>query len=129
MTTVGQLAAVRRAPRFKRCLRSKSVPLIVFCENGDTLSSETAASSLRRLPHVVRWGLAMAGLAAAGGWALERARLGGTDAEALSRIEAEVRARFDRSAATLAALSARVQTDREAIAAAPRDPAAAKRLF
>ena len=46
-----------------------------------------------------------------------------------ARVEAELRQRFDASADTLGALAARVAAERDAIRAAPRDPAAARRLF
>ena len=63
------------------------------------------------------------------GWGLGRARFGPSDQAALSRVEAELRQRFDASAATLAAIAARVPADPETSRIAPRDQAAVKRLF
>ncbi len=68
-------------------------------------------------------------MAAIGGWALERARFGATDRDSVARVEAEVRQLTGRSADTLGSLAARVATARDAIAQAPRDQSAAKRLF
>jgi signal transduction histidine kinase len=78
---------------------------------------------------VIRWGLAAALAVALGGWAVERVRIGATDEDAVQRIETELRQRFNRSADTLGQLAARVSAEREAIKAAPRDSAFAKRLF
>ena len=83
---------------------------------------------------LIIWRVARAGLLAAllvGGvrWALERTRFGASDADAVARIEAELRQRFDRSADTLGAIASRVAVEREAIRAAPRDAAAQRRLF
>src|SRR5438067_2840900 len=80
------------------------------------------------------WRLARAGLVAAlvvgvAGIALERARFGRSDADAVRRIESELRRRLDASAASLAATAARVAQERDAIRDAPRDTAAARRLF
>ena len=69
---------------------------------------------------VARAGLVAALLVGAAGWALERTRFGGSDADAVARIEAELRQRFDRSADTLGAIAARVAAQREAIRAAAR---------
>jgi signal transduction histidine kinase len=63
------------------------------------------------------------------GWGLGRARFGPSDQAALSRVEAELRQRFDASAATLAKITARVAADPETTRIAPRDQAAVKRLF
>lgn len=70
-------------------------------------------------------GLAVAG----GGWTLERARFGASDAEALSRVEAEIQQRFDASADSLGTVAARAARQRDLIRAAPRDATAATRLF
>ena len=83
------------------------------------------------------WRLARAGLAAAfvvgvSGWALGRAQFGATDESALSRIEAELRQRFDQSADALGTIASRVGAQRDIIRGASgglRDIAAAKRLF
>jgi len=80
------------------------------------------------------WRVARAGLLAAilvggAGWTLERTRFGASDADAVSRIEVELRQRFDRSADTLGAMASRVAAERDAIRAAPHDSAAQRRLF
>src|SRR5439155_1532349 len=80
------------------------------------------------------WRLVRAGLVAAlvvglGGWAYERAHFGASDADALGRIEAELRRRFAASADSLGRIAAGVAVQRAAIQDAPRDPAAARRLF
>ncbi len=83
---------------------------------------------------LIVWRLARAGLAAAlavgvAGWAYERMRFGASDRDALARMEAELRQRFDASADALVTIASSVALQREAIRAAPRDPAAARRLF
>jgi signal transduction histidine kinase len=83
---------------------------------------------------LILWRVARAGLLAAlvvggAGWTLERTRFGASDADAVARIEDELRHRFDRSADTLGVVAARVATERDAIRAAPRDSAAQRRLF
>jgi signal transduction histidine kinase len=80
------------------------------------------------------WRLVRAGLVAAlivglAGWAYERARFGASDPDALARIEAELRQRFNASADSLGRIAAGVAAQRGAIKDAPRDPAAARRLF
>src|SRR5216110_2799576 len=80
------------------------------------------------------WRLTRAGLVAAlvvgaAGLALERARFGASDGDALRRIESELRQRLDASARTLAAVAARAAQARDAIRDAPRDTAAARQLF
>ena len=78
---------------------------------------------------IVRAGVVAAVVVALIGYGLERARFGPSDQTALSRIEAELRQRFDASAATLGAIAARVAADEDTGRAAPRDQAALKRLF
>ncbi|HTK29332.1 MAG TPA: HAMP domain-containing sensor histidine kinase [Vicinamibacterales bacterium] len=78
---------------------------------------------------VIRWGLVAAAVVAIGGWALQRMRIGATDADAVRRIETELRGRVARSTDTLGQLAARVAAQRETIRAVPRDTAAARRLF
>ena len=78
--------------------------------------------------------LAVGGLLAtlavgASGRALELSRFGSSDDEALSRVEAEFRGQFERSADALGSMAARVKAEPEAILTALRDPAAAIRLF
>src|SRR3979409_365454 len=72
----------------------------------------------------------LAGLAvAASGWALERQRFGASDAEAIARVEAETQQRFDASADKLASMTTRGASQLDLIRIAPRDAAAATRLF
>jgi len=78
---------------------------------------------------VIRWGLVAAAVVAIGGWALQRMRIGATDADAVRRIETELRGRVARSTDTLGQLAARVAAQRETIRAVPRDTAAASRQF
>jgi signal transduction histidine kinase len=65
----------------------------------------------------------------ASGLALERARFGSSDDEALSRVEAEFRRQFDGSVDALGVMAARVAAERAGIQTALRDSAAAARLF
>ena len=53
---------------------------------------------------------------------VERIRFGGSDAETLSRVEADLRARFDADAAMLAAVTAQTAGGRDVIRAALLDP-------
>jgi signal transduction histidine kinase len=78
---------------------------------------------------IVRAGIVVALAVALGGWALERVRFGATDEAALTRVEAELRERFDQSADTLGGLAARIAPQTDTIRAAARDAAAVKRLF
>ena len=78
---------------------------------------------------VARAGLVVALLVALVGWASARQRFGSSDQAALARVERELRERFEASADTLGRLAARVASNRDAVAAAPRDAAAVRRLF
>ena len=78
---------------------------------------------------IVRVGLAAAVVAGLVGYGVERARFGPSDQSALNRIEAELRQRFDASAATLGTVAARIVAEPDAARAAPRDQASLKRLF
>src|SRR2546428_1724985 len=78
---------------------------------------------------IILAGLIAALAVAAGGWTIERLRFGASDAQAIARVEGETQQRFDASADTLAMITARVASQRELIRAAPRDAAAATRLF
>jgi signal transduction histidine kinase len=73
--------------------------------------------------------LAAAVLVWAAGGLLERSRFGDSDAEAVLRIENELRERFDRAAATLAALAGRAADLRDLIPVSSRDPSAVADLF
>jgi signal transduction histidine kinase len=78
---------------------------------------------------IVRVGFAAALAVGLIGWGLGRARFGPSDQSALSRIEAELRQRFDASAQTLGTIAARVAAEPETARIAPRDQAAVKHLF
>jgi signal transduction histidine kinase len=81
------------------------------------------------LGRVVGAGLATTLAVAVAGRALERVRFGGSDADAIARVEVEVQQRFDASADNLAAIAARAAGQRDLIRAATRDTAAATELF
>jgi signal transduction histidine kinase len=74
-------------------------------------------------------GLLGAVIVGAAGLALERARFGASDDEALLRVETELRRQFDGSADALRAMAARVVSARGAIELAQHDPATVSRLF
>ena len=78
---------------------------------------------------IVRVGLAAAVVVVLIGYGLERARFGSSDEAALRRVEAELRQRFDASAATLGTIAAHIAANPDTARAAPRDQAALKRLF
>ena len=78
---------------------------------------------------IARVGLAAAVIVGLIGYGFERARFGPSDQSALSRVEAELRQRFDASAATLGAIAARIAAEPDTARAAPRDQATLKRLF
>jgi signal transduction histidine kinase len=74
-------------------------------------------------------GLVAAAIVAVGGRTLERVRFGASDQDAIARVEAEIGQRFHDGEASLATLTGRAAAQIELIRAAPRDPAAAARLF
>jgi signal transduction histidine kinase len=78
---------------------------------------------------LVAGGLLVALAVAAAGGALERARFGSTDDEALARVEAELRRQFDASARSLSDLASSVRADSSVIHAALRDRTESSRLF
>jgi len=78
---------------------------------------------------IVRVGLAAAVLVGLIGFGVERSRFGPSDQSALNRVEAELRQRFDASAATLGTIAARIAAEPDTARVAPRDPAGLKRLF
>ena len=78
---------------------------------------------------IARGGLAAAVIVGLIGYGLERARFGPSDQSALSRVEAELRQRFDASAATLGSIAERIAAEPDTARAAPRDQAALKHLF
>jgi len=77
----------------------------------------------------VRVGVVAAIVAGLAGWTFERARLGASDDAALRRVEAELRGRFDATAATLGSMAARVAADPAAAEPGPHDQAGLSRLF
>lgn len=83
----------------------------------------------RRCLIIVTAGVCASALTFGVGAGLERLWFGATDAEALERIEAEVRRHFDVGATALGQLSGRAAAARELVRAAPRDPASAQSLF
>src|SRR5260370_30040554 len=78
---------------------------------------------------LVRFGFVAALAVGLTGWGLERLRFGASDESALARLDRELRQRLDVGASTLGAIAVRVAAERDRIRVAPRDPAAAKRLF
>jgi len=82
-----------------------------------------------RIFRVVRAGVAAALIVGVTGFSLERARFGPSDQSALARVEAELRQRFDASAATLGAIAARLAAEPDTARAASRDQTSVKRLF
>jgi signal transduction histidine kinase len=78
---------------------------------------------------IARVGLLVAGAVALGGWAMGRARFGASDADALARIEAEMRQQFAARADTLGQIASRLTAQGQAIIEAERRPAAAAPLF
>ncbi|HWW87074.1 MAG TPA: hypothetical protein VNZ26_25935, partial [Vicinamibacterales bacterium] len=78
---------------------------------------------------LARIGLVVALAVGLSGWGFERIRFGASDQSALARVDRELRQRLDLSARTLATIADRVAGERDRIRVAPRDPAAAKRLF
>jgi len=81
------------------------------------------------IKRIVRVGVVAAIVAGLAGWTFERARLGASDEAALRRVEAELRERFDATAATLGSMAARVAADPAAAEPGPYDQAALGRLF
>ncbi len=84
---------------------------------------------MSRILCIVRVALAAAIVIGLAGYGVEWARFGRDDRSALARVEAELRQRFDASAATLGTIAARLAADPDTARAAPRDQAALKRLF
>ena len=81
------------------------------------------------LARIVIAGVAVALAVTLGGRALERIRFGASDEAALSRVEAELRDRFQASAATLGRMADAITPRTDTIIAASRDQAVATRLF
>jgi len=74
-------------------------------------------------------GFLVAALVVAGGRLIELARVGKTDADAMSRIELEVRGEIDRISSALREIAAGAPIRRELLAEAPSSPEATRRLF
>src|SRR5215468_10934461 len=86
--------------------------------------------SMRKLAwRLFAGGLVLALVVAASGGAIERARFGSTDDEALARVEAELRQQFDASARSLGEMAASVRSHSSVIRAAVRDRTETKPLF
>src|SRR5215467_851880 len=86
--------------------------------------------SMRKLAwRLFAGGLVLALVVAASGGAIERARFGSTDDEALARVEAELRQQFDASARSLGEMAASVRSHSSVIHAAVRDRTETKPLF
>src|ERR1700680_3260202 len=78
---------------------------------------------------ILRAGIAAAALVAAASWAIERARFGTSDQDAVARIESELDQRFRESADTLSRIATEVVTERIAIGSTPRGQLPLPRLF
>ena len=74
----------------------------------------------RHLPVAVLFVALAALIVGVTGYGLERARFGPSDQSALSRVETELRQRFDASAATLGAIATRLAAEPDTARAAPR---------
>jgi signal transduction histidine kinase len=74
-------------------------------------------------------GIAAASLVAAASWAIERARFGASDQDAVARIESELDQRFRESADTLSRIAADVVKERIAIGSTPPGQLPLPRLF
>ena len=84
---------------------------------------------VRSVARIAAAGAVASALVALGGWSLERARLGATDEEGLSRVRAELTARFESAAQTLSARAEHVAAARDVIRAARRGNEQAQPLF
>src|SRR5437867_4429750 len=78
---------------------------------------------------LVAGGLLVSLAVAASGGAIERARFGSTDDEALARVETELRRQFDTSAGALGGLADAIRANSSVIRAALRDRTEAGPLF
>jgi hypothetical protein len=74
------------------------------------------------IKRIVRAGVVAALAAGLAGWTFERARLGASDEAALRRVEAELRERFDATAAALGSMATRVAANPDA-SSRPKTPA------
>jgi len=84
---------------------------------------------VKSIARIAGAGLLAAVVVGAGGFLLERARLGPTDQAAVQRIEEELGRRFAQTADALTARASRVRARPDTIANATRDTAAARSLF
>ena len=66
---------------------------------------------------------------ALGGWILERARLGATDAEAFARLERQIHGQFDRISQSLERMATAIARRPDRLVAAANDQGAARALF
>jgi signal transduction histidine kinase len=84
---------------------------------------------VRSVARIAAAGAVAAALVAVGGWSIERARLGATDEDGLSRVRAELTDRFATAARTLSARAEHVAAARDVIRAARRGSDQAQPLF
>ncbi|HEX7139221.1 MAG TPA: hypothetical protein VF219_15310, partial [Vicinamibacterales bacterium] len=78
---------------------------------------------------ITRAGLAASIAVGLLGWAIERARFGATDEDALARVRTEIRERLDAAADTLASIATRLNIPSDRLRAATRDPLVTRALF
>jgi signal transduction histidine kinase len=78
---------------------------------------------------ITRAGLAASIAVGLLGWAVERARFGATDQDALARVQVEIRGRLDAAADTLASITTRLNVAPDRLRAAARDPLETRALF
>ena len=84
---------------------------------------------VRSVARIAAAGAVASALVGVAGWSLERARLGATDEEGLSRVRAELTKRFDAAAGELSARAEAVKAARDTIRAARRGNDQAAPLF
>ena len=84
---------------------------------------------LHAVGRIVRVGVVAAIVVALGGRALERLRFGGSDRDAVARIETELRQQFGESAATLGRVAADLAMRRQAIGSTDRGTVEVRELF
>src|SRR6266536_1558938 len=119
MATAGQLAAASKAPRLSSS----------FSFNRFQFSRRVSLGNVTSIVRVARAGAAAALIVGLTGWGLARNRLGGSDAAAVARVEAELTSRLTSTATALGTIAARAGADRKALGEAERDPSARRRLF
>src|SRR5579871_366994 len=118
MATVGQFAAAINAPRFRSSFRLK--------EDSDCMLDATRMRT--RTWRFVAGGIVLALAVGFSGRVVERLRFGATANDTLLRVEAELRAKFDADASSLAGIARQTAEHQDALRAALLD-ATDKRLF